>query len=223
MLNPKQKKIAIAVIAIVVVVIGYYYINSTKQVYTQNYDIGETKQEEETNEDEKKPEKEKAIMVHITGAVNKNGIVEIKEDARIDDVITAAGGITEDADLSDVNLAYKIEDGQKIYIPSIDDKKITETGTQNIGTEGRISNTVVFTNAGTGVIQEEEKGSSSKVNINKASMTELMALPGVGEATAVRIIEYRKTHGNFRTIEDIKNVSGIGDAKYNTIKDSITV
>lgn len=210
MLNQKQKIIAIIVIAIVVLVIGYYYINSTKEVYT-GFDK-ENIVEEETKESEVS-EKDKKIIIHITGAVKKNGIVEVEEKARIADVIEAAGGITEDANLTEVNLAYKVEDGQKIYIPSIDDKNNETTKKAEI----------TSTEAGQGVIEESNKGNYHLVNINKATAAELMSIPGIGKATAARIIEYRQTVSKFKKIEDIKNVSGIGDAKFNTIKDFIAV
>lgn len=204
MLNQKQKIIAVIIIAVVIIVIGYYYINSTKEVYSYS-EISNAVEDEEN--EVAKEEVINEIIVHITGAVNKSGIVKVKEDARINDVIEAAEGITEDADLTNVNLAYIVEDGQKIYIPSIDDE--TE---ETIITEG----------AGIEVI-EEEYIEDELVNINEASIQELITIPGIGEATATKIIEYRKANGDFEAVEDIKNVSGIGDAKFNTIIEYITI
>ena len=96
----------------------YYYINSTKEIYNyQNIDsISEVDKKEDDDEIE-----ENTIIIHITGAVENEGIVEVKENARINDVINAAGGLSDDANLESVNLAYAVEDGQKIYIPSIKD------------------------------------------------------------------------------------------------------
>ena len=144
-------------------------------------------------------------MVHIVGEVKKQGIVEIKEGARIADVIKKAGGETEEADLSKINLAYPVEDGEKIYIPNKNDKEDLEYITEGIGNEK--------------VYNNEE----SKININKASQVELETLPGIGPSTALKIIEYREENGKFEQIEDIKNVSGIGDAKFENIKESICV
>ncbi len=207
MLNQKQKIIGIIVIAIVILVIGYYYINSTKDVYASQGNLNIVEESEETEVEQKN----ETIKVHITGAVKKSGIVEIEEKSRIGDAIEAAGGITEDANLTDVNLAYVVQDGQKICIPSIDEKQNTIT-----------EDTVVSAEAGYGVIEVHTEY-NTLVNINKANVTELMIIPGIGEATAAKIIEYRKTNGNFKKIEDIKKVSGIGDSKYNTIKEYITV
>lgn len=228
MLNQKQKIIAILVIAIVIIVIAYYYINSTKEVYTGQYEENII---EETKEEENIIGKKEAIKVHITGAVKLNGIVQIDKNSRINDAIEAAGGLTEDADLTNVNLAYMIEDGQKIYIPSIDDKEeesktsMATSGNQNLNEQEKQKQetTFIFSGPGYGITGEEKERTTNKININKATLMELITLPGIGEATAVKIIEYRKTSSNFKTIEEIKNVPGIGDAKFNVIKEYITV
>lgn len=209
MLNQKQKIIMIVGIVIIIIVIIFYYINSTKDIYnpTQTNEIVE-----EIEEEEEISEEEQKIIVHITGAVVNNGIVEVKESARINDVIEAAGGVTDDADLSNVNLAYAVKDGQKIYIPSKNDKEDIE------------DLKIISDEAGTDIINEgDEVQSSGKVNINTATKEELQTLSGIGESTASKIITYREENGKFKTIEDIKNVPGIGDAKFENIKDKITV
>lgn len=213
MLNQKQKIILIIIIAIAVIVIGYYYLNSTKEIY--DYGKVENIVEEDIENEvvmEEIEEEEKEIVVHVAGAVERNGIVKVAPNSRIDDVIEAAGGITERADLSNVNLAYIVSDGQKIYIPSLDERD-TES----------IINAIITEGAGIAIVGENAGKDESLVNINKASLTELITIPGIGEALASRIIEYRTTVGSFKTIEDIKNVSGIGDAKFNTMKAYITV
>ncbi len=215
MLNQKQKIIVIIIIAVVAVVIAYYYINSTKEVYT-NYGVENAVEQIAEESVEQKKQK---IKIHITGAIKTNGIVEVEENSRINDVIEAAGGITEDADLTNVNLAYVVEDGQKIYIPSIDDKN-NERDEEDDDEDKE--NKIIFTGAGNGIIDEEETG-TLLININKATVAEIMTLPGIGESTAAKIIEYRKKNGVFKKIEDIKNVSGIGEAKFNTIKEFISV
>lgn len=139
------------------------------------------------------------IKVHITGEVKNSGIYELDEGARISDIIEKAGGITSEADLSKVNLAYQISDGQKIIIPSIKQEDIGN---------------YIIENSGENVLQEEKNGKDLKININTASVSDLMALPGVGKTTAEKIINYRNENGKFKNIEDIKNVSGIGESKY---------
>ena len=148
----------------------------------------------------------------MTGAIKKDGIIKAKQGDRIADVIEKAGGITEEADLSKVNLAYRVSDGQKIYIPSINEKDFqTET-------EEYITN-----EAGKNIIVEEKETNKEKVNINTATQTELETLSGIGPSTALKIINYRNENGKFKTKEDIKNVPGIGEQKYESIKENINI
>ena len=156
-------------------------------------------------------EKEK-IAVHITGEVKKEGIIYLNQGARIVDAIKEAGGETKQADLSQVNLAYELQDGQKIYIPD-KKEKISQYITENSGTN------VIIEDSNTST----QKGGSGKVNINTANQSELDRLPGIGPSLAERIIEYREENGNFKNIEDLQNVKGIGDAKFADIKDKVTV
>lgn len=171
MLNKKQKIIVIAVLIVAAGVIFFQYINSTKEIYSYEDKLNIVEEQEKETHVE---EKEKKIIVHITGAVKKNGIVEVNENARINDVIEAAGGITEDADLTDVNLAYVVEDGQKIYIPSKEDKNLTEEikNSEN-------SKEIISEDAGKNVLSGTEKNSSSMTNINKSGLEGLKMLPGI--------------------------------------------
>ena len=164
--------------------------------------------EENVENDEEKNE----IVIHIAGEVKNPGIVRINEGARIADIIEQAGGLTEFANITNINLAYIVEDGQKIIIP--------KQGEQEENKEYITSET------GEGIIQENGQSQSTgntKININKAGLEELQQLQGIGEATAEKIIQYREEHGDFKQREDLKNVSGIGDAKFDAIKDSIRV
>lgn len=153
------------------------------------------------------------IVVHITGAVQKTGILVLPEGARIADAIDSAGGNTESANLDEVNLAYVLQDGQKIYIPSKKDKTKLE------------SKAYITSESGNNVIVQtvNEKGGNGKVNINTATQSELENLPGIGESIASRIIEYRQQNGKFSKIEDLQNVKGIGDAKFNNMKEYVAV
>ncbi|MCL2341749.1 MAG: helix-hairpin-helix domain-containing protein [Firmicutes bacterium] len=148
----------------------------------------------------------KTIIVHITGSVKVAGVISLKEGDRIIDAIDKAGGITEDADLSKVNLAYVLQDGQKVYIPSLQDDEIIKTVTDGSGDD---------------VIADGE--SNNIVNINRATEAELETLSGIGPSTALKIIEYRKENGSFKKIEDLMNVPGIGQAKFDAIKSKITI
>lgn len=160
-----------------------------------------------TNIQNKEEVIDEEIIVHITGEVANEGIIKIKKDSRLADVIEEAGGTTEEADLSKVNLAYQIKDGQKIYIPNINDKEIQEYITEEAG------DSIII----------EQKESKSKVNINTATQTELETLSGIGPSTALKIINYREENGKFKKIEDIKNVPGIGESKFENIKEEICI
>ena len=225
-LNLKQKKI-IAIILIILVIIAYYYLylkNSTEEISNQDLEVNNTQESNQTNETEK--EGEETIVVHISGAVNIEGIVELEAGSRIANAIEKAGGVKENADMTDINLAYPLEDGMKIHIPT---KEETEANKNN---ENMIDESYVTSSSG-GVSSKEDtnstQGSSStstsneKVNINTATQEELDTLPGIGPSIASKIIDYREQNGKFNSIEEIKEVSGIGDAKYEKIKDSITI
>jgi competence protein ComEA len=148
------------------------------------------------------------------GEVENEGIVEINEGSRVSDAINAAGGLKETADISNINLAFVLEDGMKIIIPSKEDKTVNiNSNTENIITGG-----------GENIISgSSSKKENSLININTATQEELETLPGIGSAIALRIITYREENGKFSSIEDIKKVSGIGDSKFSNIKDLICV
>lgn len=219
MLSSKQKT-AIIIAGVIVVGIFIFYM-STK---ANNYDYSAINEitEDETKEDEQETEEEietkeivtKEIVVHITGAVKEEGIVRIKEGSRIIDAIEAAGGMTEEVNLEMINLAYTLKDGQKIYVPKLSDAKREFK-------EGEDSNIVIVDNGRTE--ENPSSSSSTKININTANISQLESISGIGESTASKIIEYREKNGKFKTIEDIKNVSGIGTIKYESIKDDICV
>lgn len=151
-------------------------------------------------------EEKKEIVVHIIGQVVKQGIVKLEEGARVIDAIEAAGGATPEANLSKINLAYILEDGMQLYVPSINDKEEEKYVSSNNTSE-----------------KAKDSKETLKVNINTATNEELQKLPGIGEAMANRIITYRKENGKFNKIEDLKEVSGIGEAKFNNIKSYIYI
>ena len=193
----KEQKIIIGLIGIIIISIIIYYM--TQKIGNDEVVIENTESIEEEEVIEEK------IAIHMTGCVKNPGIIELEDGARMDDAIQLAGGLTEDADLTNVNLAYKVEDGQKIYIPSIHDIEEKEIIQEN---------------------QEEifgEENETGKVNINTAKQTELETLPGIGPTIALRIIEYREENGKFTNIEELKEVEGIGEAKWEQIKDFIEI
>lgn len=222
--NKKQKVIIGIIIVIVFSAIGIYVYWSENNENTLDYDkiLEYNSSRQETSKIEEN-ETSKEIAVHVSGAVNVEGVFFLNEGARIKDAIEKAGGTLDDADMSQINLAYLLEDGMKIYIPSK-----SETAEEN---EKEIDNTnkYVITSSGnknditSSENQNNKSTSSQKVNINTANQAQLETIPGIGTATAQKIISYRNENGKFSSIEDIKNVSGIGDSKFNKMKDLITV
>lgn len=141
------------------------------------------------------------IGVYISGEVKNTGVYYLKKDSRITDLINICGGLTEEADVSKINPAQKLNDSDKIIIPKKE---------ENLNTES-----IEDTNESDINVQE-------KININTATKDELTSLNGIGEATANKIINYRNKN-KFKEIEDMMNVPGIGEAKFNNIKDYICV
>ena len=148
------------------------------------------------------------IYVDVGGEVNQPSVVELSDGSRVTDAIAAAGGLTEKADLTDINRAAFVSDGEKIFIPS--QEADSEDG-------------VLSADGGSSGSGSSGRSSDGKININTADSTQLQELNGVGPATAEKIIAYRKQNGRFQSIEDIKNVSGIGDKTYEKLKDHIRV
>ena len=163
----------------------------------------------------------KKIIVHISGEVISPGVISLEEGARIVDAINMADGVTGEADLSKVNLAYVLEDAQKIYIPNINEKEekdIVENMEDGVVISGSGINDENNSSSG-----NNSKNGNVKININTADIKELQKLSGIGESIALRIVTYRKENGKFNSIEDLKNVSGIGENKFNKIKNNIFV
>lgn len=203
----KKQKIIFFIILIIMISIIIYYIYST--LYTNDFSSYNTQTliQESTNISNTEQENLEAnyIIVYICGEVKESKVLTLKENSRICDAIDEVGGLTENADLTNINLAYILEDGEKIYIP----KKGEDVQIENTSNSSSQMSSYIY--------------NSTKININKATQTELETIPGIGPSSALKIINYREENGKFKSIEDIKNVSGIGDKKFESIKDYITV
>ncbi|WP_196598153.1 helix-hairpin-helix domain-containing protein [Pectinatus frisingensis] len=141
------------------------------------------------------------LVVYVTGAVNSPGVIELPEGSRIVDAVNKCGGMNESADTENINLAQKITDAAQIKIP------IRSENTNTVSLSDGKSNSI----------------DNNRVNINTADESVLDTLPGIGPAMAKRIVEYRQNQGNFQSIDDLKKVRGIGEAKYIKLKDKITI
>ncbi len=203
MINKEKSKRMIIVSAIIILIIFliiikiidlYYEKNSDKDIKLSSF-ITEEKNIQEEND---------KIKVYITGEVLNEGVIELDEGSRIADAIDKAGGKTENANIKNVNLAYELEDGQKIYIPNINEQEAA-----------------IIDDSSEGIVEEERK--TIIININKADSLELQKLNGIGESLATSIVKYREENGYFKDIEDLKNVPGIGESKYESIKEYIKV
>lgn len=209
----KKKVLVIGVACVVLAIIGaiYYFVQNIETEYIDFEN--EFKNNVENQLKNEQIEEVKEIIIHISGQVVNPGVITLNEGSRLIDAINLAGGATKEADLTKVNLAYVLEDAIKVYIPSINDKNVEEYIIENSG------DTSVINNGSTNSKKEEKL----MININTANETELEKLPGIGTSIASRIVAYRKENGKFNNIEDIKNVSGIGDSKFNNIKNNICV
>ncbi|MFA7637533.1 MAG: helix-hairpin-helix domain-containing protein [Monoglobales bacterium] len=158
------------------------------------------------------------IKVYITGEISNPGLYEIGADVRLCELIEKAGGATENADLERLNPAAILTDGTTVEIPKIGseediDPMIAATS-QKIYEKGETK---------TKLSKDNGKIASGTININSAGVSDLMRLPGIGEATAEKVIAYRDANGEFKSVEEIMNVSGIGEKKFEAMKPFLAV
>lgn len=216
------KIVIIIIIAIILAsLIGYNITKGNKEIIIDKVNVKSTSIEKVS----KSPEvtMNEYINVYIVGCIQKKGVYNIKKGTMLSEIIDLAGGVDENADIEKINMVYKINENVMIKILSKEEilKNSSESGVQisnqiDNGNEKNIESTAKSKNVNEGSI-------TKKININTANSSELDKIPGVGKVTAEKIIEYRKANGNFKDIKDIEKVSGIGTAKYQNIKDYITI
>lgn len=220
LLKDKKKIGILALLAIIIIIFGITYVksgfkelnkNDTESIFvdnTESTDIAVNKNKKgkndniANNKEGTVPAKDKKIVVEVKGEVKKPDVYTLDENSIVKDLIETAGGLTEEADLNNINRAKKLQDHEVVYIAN---KNETVKGEQNINANTNSSKDTV----------------NKKVNINNAALEELKTIKGVGDAKAKSIIEYREQNGGFKTIEDIKNVKGIGDKMFEKIKEQI--
>ncbi len=226
----KEQTVILIVIGVIVIIPGYKFFSSraiSKEkdmkgivINTDNTEYEDLTEKENTSPTEtqvqvKTEEIEEVsgeIIVHISGEIKKPGIIELPAGKRLIDAVELLGGLTADADANRINLAKKLKDEEKIYIPKIGEEldssliEVVESSNE-ISADSATSNT---------------ESNTEKININTCTKESLNTLPGIGEVISTRIIEYREATP-FNTIDDIMNVSGIGDKKFEGLKDLIIV
>lgn len=149
-----------------------------------------------------------SIQVDVVGAVLRPGLYSFSDGSRVQDAITAAGGLLDGADLASLNLAQKLEDGQKLEVPLVGGAAAPRAATPGFQVVPGVPTPT---------------SSANLLNINTASATQLDALPGIGPTTAQQIIDYRTLHGPFQHIEDLMSIPGIGLNTFDNIQELITV
>lgn len=238
------KKYIIKIVILILVLLSISALYLKYNLYRHEKENIEEEIEEDITKEEVVVKKEniKKINVDIKGAIKNPGVYELEENSKVIDVVKMSGGLTTEADTTYINLAKKLKDEMVIIIYTknqMEEAKKKETksivnDTTKSCTCPKISNDACINQKDT--ISSNEKNTtietttesnkdetSKKVNINTANKEELQTLNGIGEGKAEAIIKYREENGNFKSIEDITKVSGIGETIYEKIKDNITV
>ncbi|MDF2607116.1 MAG: hypothetical protein K0S34_1311 [Bacillales bacterium] len=195
-----EYKVQITIIVIIIlVVIGYTIINQDKEnekLIIKDSVPSKKVQHEITQKNENQINSD--IYIDIKGQVSKPGVYILKSNSRIQDVINLAGGFLSDAETNSVNLAQKLTDEMVIYVPKKGELVAEALPTLN-------------------------QSQNEKLNINKADLTDFDSLPGVGPSKAKNIITYRDSKGGFKSIEELKEVNGIGESTFEKLKDLIDI
>ena len=230
-----KKQIIIGSIAVfILLLLGGFIIhqsfNNKKETKKEKSTLMVAKKKSSNLKDLEVEDEGKEIYVDIKGEVNFPGTYLIKENKRVKDVIDMAGGLTENADTSVINLSKKLQDEMVIIVYStreVQNFKQTKEKENNALDACKYSEDYGLENDACIESQTDKTSGDSKttaiININSATKEDLMTLSGIGESKADDIINYRNTNGGFKNIEDIKNVKGIGDAVFAKIKDRITI
>ena len=207
----KNKKVIFFIILLIcpMILVIKDKLLSKQELYilTEEKNISEEVIEEKNVKNEENNITNKVITVYISGEVNKPGIVTLSDGDRLATAVEKVGGTTKKADLNGVNMAVKLQDEMHYIIPKI-------------GDIAREDNSKLETNDNT---NQNEALKTLQININTATIEEPDKLPGVGEATANKIVSHRNDNGEFKNIEEIKNVNGIGDKKFEAMKELICV
>lgn len=210
----KNKLIKILLVATLIIASIFLYLaknNSSKDAEI-NRELNNSQQEtsesvkEDVDDEGESDKSEKTVICDVSGEIKNSKVCELKKGSRVEDAINYCGGLTEKADISGINRAKIIQDGEKIIIPKKGEKIFSQTS--------ETAEDSSFSKTGK---------ESSKININTASNEELQNVTGIGPATADKIVKYRKEKGLFRNLAELKKVKGIGDKKYKKIKENLCI
>ncbi len=215
-LNNRKKIVIILILVVIIILLSYYFF-----IYQNQDDNGEIVSNNIVFEEENVVNEMEEIIVDIKGHVNNPGVYSFKpkDNARINDLITKAGGLSKDADTSTINLSKKLEDEMIIIIYSKSEITNYQKTQDDLKKKLEICENKLKNDA---CIKVDNETKNAKININVASVEELATLTGIGKSKAEAIIESRKKN-KFKTINDIMNVDGIGESIFASIKDNITV
>lgn len=235
------KEFIIAILVITIIILGALLFNRKEKILEESSSNEISYLE---NSDEQKEEVRTKIKVDIKGAIAKPGVYELDSNSVVNDVIKLAGGLKKGADTSNINLSKELENEMVIKVFTASELK-KQTKTKEIASNDICQeNTIIIdkcndssiikdvnTPNSNDVIQNTETKDNNKaennlpklISINTATVEELTSLPGIGESKALNIVKYREEHGLFKTTEEIMNVSGIGEAAYQKIKENITI
>ena len=213
-MNEQKKKV------IVTVLFSLLFLGTSIYFWITPSSNKEEKVEEKTElvkkeKEEIKDIEEETLIVDIKGEVNAPGIYEVPKGTRVMDVITSAGGLTGNADTSQINLSKKVSDEMVIIV---DKQGEVTTSSGNIRNDARIDTSEALVSGGS-----NEVAVSGPVSINQGTKEQLMTLPGIGEVKAQAIIDYRNSQGGFQTLEELMEVKGIGESTFNKLKENITL
>jgi len=219
-LNKYKTQIFIGIGIVLCLIIILFWQNNSS-----NYNDGDV---EILYQDENQEITLENIKVNIKGAVRNPGVYQLEENSRVEDAIIMAGGLSEDADTSIINLSKKLYDENVIIIYSKEEVRKIKNGNTIIQYIENECNCPSYENSAcinpdTFVNFDEDESTTGKVSINKATLAELQTLPGIGKTKAQAIIDYRSKNGLFKSVEDLKKVSGIGNATFEKIKNDITI
>lgn len=218
----KENMIKVVVITLLLFLyVGSFIYISTKIIKTEKGSENKTNvlAKEDLKEETNTETSEKEIVVDVKGSVKKPGVYKIKENSRVTDAIDAAGGLSKNANTRFINLSKLLSDGDVVVIYSneeIEDaKKEDKIVVETPCICEEVKNDACY--------KEETTNTNGKININTATINELMTLTGIGESKAKLIIEYRTQNGNFKDIKDIMKVKGISETLFSKFKENITI